>query len=109
MTEADRRTRDRLEEIASLSTIAAAQLLAEALVTTIETTGDGRRGLTENQKTVMVEAALLAFDGYRARVLAQLNVDHQLREAVTGMGEPGTLEGWKPTVVPGTTSAEAPS
>lgn len=77
----DQRERDRIGEIASLCAIATAQVLAETLTSTIETAGTGRRALTESQKAQMIECALLAFDGHRHRLLEQLTVDEQIRQA----------------------------
>lgn len=64
----------RLEELAGLAQVAAAQALARTIVSSFEAL-EATRPLTELQKAGIVESALLAFDGYRADVLEQLRVD----------------------------------
>lgn len=89
----DERSRDRLGEIATLCAVSTAQVLAEAVVSTISACGEGRVGLGETQKAQLIECALLAYDGHRHRLLGQLSVDEQLRQTVAP--RPGA-----PTLVP---------
>lgn len=69
-----------VDDLASMAQVATAQVLAEALVTGFSVAGnEPKRGITELAQTAMLEAALLAFDGMRARITGQIQVGETLR------------------------------
>ncbi len=72
----------RPSEVAGMGQVQAARMLSRAVVGALEAADSSGRALTELQKGALVEAALLAFDGYKAETLGLMATDDRIRAAV---------------------------
>lgn len=79
-------------EVAGMGQVQAAQMLSRAVVGAFEAADSSGRALTEMQKGALIEAALLAFDGYKAETLGLLATDERIRAAVAEAEARG--DGW---------------
>jgi hypothetical protein len=75
---------NRRVEYAAIAHVAAAERLARAIVVALATCEEVGVGLSDVQKTAVIEAMLLEFDGFEAHLRSLDRVGQMLRE----LGEP---------------------